>query len=46
LLERAALGKTRAEIQCLTLGDGFVLKGTEQPESGPETALKKTLFFY
>jgi hypothetical protein len=48
LLERAALGKTGAKIQCLTLGVGFVLKGTEQriqPRFDPETALKKQLFF-
>jgi hypothetical protein len=48
LLEDAALGKAGAKIRCLTLGVGFVLKGTEQriqPRFGPETALKKQLFF-
>ncbi|PYK90256.1 MAG: hypothetical protein DME35_06530 [Verrucomicrobia bacterium] len=36
------------EIRCLTVGVGFVLKGTEhriEPRFGPETASKKQLFF-
>jgi hypothetical protein len=47
-VKSADLGEIRAKIRCLTLGVSFVLKSTEhriEPRFGPETALKKQLFF-
>jgi hypothetical protein len=40
------LGKTRAEIRCLTLGNGFVLKGTKHLNQALKQPFKKQLFFY